>query len=663
MPGWGRAPLALVALLALSGAARAQSPTAPGAFLERLATPPRESAQARAQGAQTWTVLVYLHADHNLWPNALADLLEMQQAGSSDTVRFVVQIDAPPPGSKYAGGFDSFTGGVRALVTRNPSGNPTDALANSAVSKLQILERIAEPNSDDPRTLAEFVNWGVRRFPAQRYGVVLWDHGGQWDGGFGGDVTNGDEGMLSWQVRQGLEAGMAQSGLRRWDFLGLDTCLMGGAELLYEYGDLTDVYIASPEIDYGDGWDYAATFNLLLRNPGISSREFGRAEVNFFDAQHQRSRADVDNRAHAAYDTAQLQPLRAAINAFVQSARATTDRAALTSARSSVTEYRFNPQRPNDPRPYVDLGHYAQLVARATTDARLAQAGNALADAVNRAVINRALGNKVRAALGLSVWFPNDPANPPSPGYLSAYSSRLKMGGIADWRSLIDLWYGNVAPNVQPVDVRVTRVVNLLEPTDREPAVVGFEVTGEANLIYGELGEVGERNNFKSYGHLYLQPGGSGQYSYEWDGRWFEVAGVGAGKDFFTGFYQRSGDSVILASARYTPPRSADSSAVIVVADVSTARVTGALDNSSIAPRDIDLKAGGTLQFQFVQRDQLTDETTLVPTGRSVTIPQGGLSALRLERNRMPLGEYALIFGARDAAGNIRTGYAPVQIR
>jgi hypothetical protein len=655
-----------LALALLGGVAGAQTPAPsslpnPAALLERY-TQHRSSAPALAQGGQTWTVLVYLHADHNLWTNALFDLLEMQQVGSTNGVRFVVQIDAPAPGSDDTNGFESFNGGLRALVTRSPTNAQSRATANGAVPALQVLERLPEQNSDDPRVLAEFINWGMRRFPADRYGVVLWDHGGQWDGGFGGDESSGGNGMATWQVREGLEAGMAQARVGRLDFLGLDTCLMGGAEMLYEYGDLANVYIASPEIDYGDGWDYTAVFGLLRNNPGVSSREFGRAEVGFFDAHHQGSRPDLDYRAHAAYDTALMPELRGAINAFVASALQSTDRNALLQARSRVTEYRFNPSRPNAPRPYVDIGQYGALVAQLSSDAGLARAGQNLAAAVNRIVIDKSLGNKVKSALGLAVWLPNDPSRP-NPRELAAYTGALKMAKSVNWNAFIDLWYGRVTQGAQPVDVRITRVVNLLEPTDREPAAVSFDVLGNANLIYGELGEVGERNNFKSYGHLYLQPGGSGQYTYEWDGRWFEVTGASGSSDFYTGFYQRSGDSAFFASALYTPPRSTQTSPVIVVADVSTGRLVSALDDSSIAPRDIELAAGGRLAFQFVQRDQLTEESTLQPTGRSVTIPPGGLSAMRLERKRMPLGEYALIFGARDAAGNIRTGYAPVQIR
>ncbi len=664
-----KAVLTGIALL-WSGAALAAPQTIPLpnplALLERF-EPNQPTPQSKAQAGQTWTVLVYLHADHNLWTNALYDLLEMQQIGSSEGVRFVVQIDAPPPGSEDANGFDSFNGGVRALVTRNQTSGYAKATMNASVGKLQLLERLPEQNSDDPRVLAEFINWGVKRFPAQRYGLVMWDHGGQWQGGFGGDSSNGDEGMATWEVRLGIQAGLAQSGLSRFDFFGMDTCLMGGVEMLYEYGDLTQVYIANPEIDFGDGWDYAATFNLLRGNPSISNRDFARMESGFFDAQHQQSPSDIGYRAHAGYDTSQLDALRGAINAFVQASTQSSDRDALLSARSQVIEYRFRPQSPNSPRPYVDLGQYGQLVAQLTKDVRLAAAGKALSAAVAQTVIAKSLGNNVKAASSLGIWLPNNPAAKPSAGELGAYATRLRMASTVNWKTFIDLWFGNIAPTVvqsnQGVQVRVTRKVNLREPTVRDPAVIGFEVTGNVNLVYGELGEAVGRNGFNSYGHLYLQPGSAGQYEYPWDGQWFDVIGANNSSDFFTGFYQRGGDNAIYATAEYTPPGRTQSYSVIVVGNLSTARLTNVLDNSSIAPRDITLRAGGTLRFQFLQRDLLTEDTVLAPTGRSVTIPEAGLESMRLERKRMPLGEYYLIFGARDAAGNIRSGNAPVQIR
>jgi len=41
----------------------------------------------------SWTVLVYGHADHNLTSAMRDDLLEMEQAGSSEDFNIVVQVD------------------------------------------------------------------------------------------------------------------------------------------------------------------------------------------------------------------------------------------------------------------------------------------------------------------------------------------------------------------------------------------------------------------------------------------------------------------------------------------------------------------------------------------------------------------------------------------
>ena len=46
---------------------------------------------------------------------------------------------------------------------------------------------------DNADTLIDFINWGITKYPAKRYGLVLWDHGGQWTG-YGGDSQNGTYG-------------------------------------------------------------------------------------------------------------------------------------------------------------------------------------------------------------------------------------------------------------------------------------------------------------------------------------------------------------------------------------------------------------------------------------------------------------------------------------
>ncbi len=638
---------------ALPGSASLPDPAAPLERFTRSQTPDPHP-KSVAQSGQSWTILVYFSSDNNLWRSALRDIQEMEQVGSSSGFRVIVYVDGLPANQ---GGFD---GTVYAQVGRATGGTP--ATWDGVRQNLQILQSLPEQNSDDPNTIATFINWGVRSFPAQHYGLVLWDHGGQWLGGFGQDKTNNGDGILTWDLRRAIRAGMAQSGLRSWDFFGFDTCLMGGLELLLEYADLTGLYIAGPESDYGDGWDYAGTLGALRNNPGMTMRQFGQTETAYYRQQHQRNLDDANEHAHAVYDTQYLQPLKNALNDFVRAAIQSGDRDSLVSARAEVVNYGYDSSDPNEFPLYVDLGQYAQLVANRTRSAPLAQAGQALTRAIADVLVATSIGPSKRGAQGLSVFLPNDPRHKIPDVYYDVYAQKLQSGAQVIWKDFLNLWLGKIAPSVQPIDLRVTQATNLLEPTDREPATVNFTVTGTATLIYAELGELSGRNGFRVYAQLYQQSGGAGEYSYGWDGRWYEIGSDG-NTDTLSGYFQRPNDPIFYANASYTPPGEVNGFAVTVVTDLRRGKVINVLDNSSSSPRSIPVEPYGTLRFNYLERDQITDESTLVPTGRFVTVPRNGIDGLEITRNRAPLGEYILIFGARDAVGNIKTGFVPVQVR
>ncbi len=140
--------------------------------------------------ANSWTILVYLHGDSNLEGSTVADLHEMQAIGSSANFRLVIQWDRA-----------SVSGGVRALVTKGG---------------LEVCQTLPEQNSDDPNVLSSFLDWGLKTFPAARTGLILWDHGGQWDGGFGGDETNKGSGMNVFDIRAAIQAAMVKNNLKVW---------------------------------------------------------------------------------------------------------------------------------------------------------------------------------------------------------------------------------------------------------------------------------------------------------------------------------------------------------------------------------------------------------------------------------------------------------------
>jgi hypothetical protein len=122
-----------------------------------------------------WTVLVFMAADNDLDHAAVHNIHQMERVGSSDDVALVVQVDRRGDGPGE--------GALRGLVTKNPHWEQySDKIASA-------LQPIGETDTGDPSVLTDFIVWGVRTFPAERYALVIWNHGSGWKPEFIYDAT------------------------------------------------------------------------------------------------------------------------------------------------------------------------------------------------------------------------------------------------------------------------------------------------------------------------------------------------------------------------------------------------------------------------------------------------------------------------------------------
>ena len=352
---------------------------------------------APAPGDDSWTIIVYGHGDHNLEPSLIADIDEMEAAlaasAGTETFNIVVQID-----------LNSVAGCERWLVQADggaglSAGTTTDLMGGTPLGEL---------NMDDPAVLQAFIEYAMATFPAAHYGLVMWNHGGQWDGGFGGDEDNGAGGagdtLSPAEMTTAITAALATASVPKLDFMCFDTCLMGSAELYVQFAQFCDTYIACPEIDFGAGWDYAATFQYLHENPTDPMRDFGATEVVHWQAHHNTDTNDLALRAHAAYDSGQVDALVSAINEFATRLNQTyaTESELQRTARRQAIQYRYGDiSELGAPMPYVDLGHFALRVAALSSTAAMDDACNNLVAAINGCVLAKSLGTENAAALAL----------------------------------------------------------------------------------------------------------------------------------------------------------------------------------------------------------------------------------------------------------------------
>ncbi len=358
---------------------------------------PITAAQARERVAR-WTVLVYMAADNDLEAYGMADLDEMEFVGSTEAVNVVVQIDRA---AEYDTSGGDWTGTRRYFVQRDTRLGSVNA---------QLLADLGELDSADPTTLADFLTWGVAEYPAEHYALVLWDHGGSWQG-VAVDVE-ADDAMTLQELSAALADFRARSGVARLDMVGFDACLMGSFEVYRALAPHALYGVGSTELTPGNGWDYLGWLDALTADPTLSGAELGKAAVDSFIAFYTDvvtgysifNLGVVDLERSADVLTA-LDDLTAAIN------RASADDLlAIIHARQQVPIFgAFDDPQYVDMWSVVDMLRFFERVsAQAPAESALGQAAERALEA-GRAMVLYFRGSDVvqtQGELGVSIYFP-----------------------------------------------------------------------------------------------------------------------------------------------------------------------------------------------------------------------------------------------------------------
>ena len=200
---------------------------------------------AEAAEAADSTIMVYMNGSdlEGDYGAATADLWEMmdalkvmEQEGKSPSLHVVVEA-----GGSTRWELDEMDG---VPYARFP-------LTGDGISSMESMEI---RNMGDADTLTDFINYGVRSYPANHYGLILWNHGGGPVGGYGSDSHFDGDGLSLEEIREALgHSVMADSA---FDFVAFDACLMGSVETAGCLDGYADYVIASPELEPQHGYDY-----------------------------------------------------------------------------------------------------------------------------------------------------------------------------------------------------------------------------------------------------------------------------------------------------------------------------------------------------------------------------------------------------------------------
>lgn len=210
-------------------------------------------------GPAAYTFLVYMVASdlESSGYYATEDIKEMMTVGTTPNVNVVIQTGGSANSTIDEHRFIDFTKVQRHLVLKDET---------------KLIQDLGERNMGTSATLREFVSWGIKAYPADKYVMVLWDHGAGILG-FGFDNIHLDVLDLD-ELRVGLDPAMLAG--KKFEVIGFDACLMASIEVANALTGRGSYLVASEELGPAWGWDYSAVISSLDENPMQDGAELGK---------------------------------------------------------------------------------------------------------------------------------------------------------------------------------------------------------------------------------------------------------------------------------------------------------------------------------------------------------------------------------------------------
>lgn len=259
-----------------------------------------------SQPKKSWTFIVYMASDNDLFYFTKRNLDDMKKIGSNQNINILVQMD--PTG---------LSGTTKRLYIAPNKIYQVNAGQQSSFEKL---------DAGNPQTLVDCCSWAAQNYPADNYALVFWNHGSGILDNVGGKLSNAtglfrlnpETGFLeldhsisflhyatarenrrgvcfsdtygtfltNQKIESALAAAVKYLPKQKFDIVGFDACLMAMTEVANLIKPYANYMVASEEVELGTGWAY----NLVLApftQRTLTPEEFAIQITNAYEGLYQ----------------------------------------------------------------------------------------------------------------------------------------------------------------------------------------------------------------------------------------------------------------------------------------------------------------------------------------------------------------------------------------
>ncbi len=374
-----------------------------------------------------WAFIFYLDADNNLGVYAEEDLAEIMQVDSNINVNVVILYDT------YE----------EPVITYKLEGGALIPLTDFSLNGLEV-------DMGDPNTIGTFLDYVFTNYAANRYFLVIWDHGDDFRGTCRDEHTNNPDEERGFLYHNELVPVLDNKNKnKRIDILAFDACVQGMIEVAYYYRDVADILIGTEDYMTYHGLTYDKIIEKLEYEPGISNEEFAEYVVDAYVGAYIKKNGTGGGGYTEAFPTLSAIKLDGvnrivdSLNELVLSLKVgiETYRGVITNARAAsimgMPMFGWEAD--------IDLYTFVEKIGGEILDEEIPQKADAVMEAIDDAVyMNCSFQFSMMQAHGLGIFFPSSLGSMNHNMWLYGvyYQNEVSFAKETEWLPFLLEYYG-----------------------------------------------------------------------------------------------------------------------------------------------------------------------------------------------------------------------------
>ncbi len=205
--------------------------------------------------------------------------LESENGLASGDIDEILSVDNQPDDVNIV-----LTTGGSKKWTNSTIQNQVGYLARWHIENKQLVydTRVAKASMGQASTLQSFLTWGMENYPAEKYGLIMWNHGGAMNGCCY-DENFDDDSLVNHEIASAMTGAFNAVGFTgKFEWIAYDACLMAVQDVAEVNSHYFNYMVCSQEVESGYGYDYDAWLPTLYNNPSVDGNTLGQKIAKTF---------------------------------------------------------------------------------------------------------------------------------------------------------------------------------------------------------------------------------------------------------------------------------------------------------------------------------------------------------------------------------------------